>query len=226
MNGSAPDHHPDNDLDITALVAAEFHELKNQLGQLALTLDESLRAHPQAEEMLREPRLFTRTIIDRLVQVLTLYKHDRHRLPLNVEAHVPADFLDELLAEARSLAGRRLVIDGSAVDAPPFWFFDRYLISVAMTTALHNALKFARREIHVTVTARDGGLLISLRDDSAGYPPHILAHQGRLPGKSATGTGLGLFFAQTIAQAHENNGRRGELRLENADGALFSIWLP
>ncbi len=213
-------------IELAALAASQFHELKNQLGQLALALDEVATSHPDSAAALREPRINCRAIVERLVQILTLYKRDEGRLLLNVEAHDPAEFLNELAAETRTLCGPRLTIMARHDTAPPFWFFDRYLVQIALSNALHNALKFARARIEISAEARDGGLLLSVRDDSAGYPAHILADQGRQPGPSASGTGLGLFFAHSIAQAHDNQGRRGELRLTNADGACFQLWLP
>lgn len=213
-------------IDLNALAASEFHELKNQLGHLALALDEVAAAHPDSADALREPRINCRGIVDRLVQILTLYKSDQGRLLLNVEAHNPADFIEELVAESRSLASRRLTIEARVDAAPPFWFFDRYLLQIALLNAVHNALKYARARIEIGAEAQDGGLLLYVRDDSDGYPAHILANQGREPGKSATGTGLGLYFAQSIAHGHGNQGRFGEMRLENRDGARFSLWLP
>lgn len=213
-------------MDFSALAASEFHELKNQLGHLALALDEVAISLPASAEALRAPRINCRAIVDRLVQILTLYKEDRGGPLLNIEARNPADFVEELVADCRGLAGTRLRIEACHALAPPFWFFDHYLVQIALLNALHNALKYARARIEIAAEAVDGGLLLSVRDDSDGYPEHILANQGMAPGKSAGGTGLGLFFAQSIARAHENQGRVGHLRLENRDGARFSLWLP
>lgn len=223
MNQDAPSPPK---IDLSALAASEFHELKNQLGHLALALDEVAISQPASAEALRGPRINCRAIVDRLVQILTLYKEDCGGLLLNIEARNPAEFVEDLVADCRGLAGARLQIAARHEQAPPFWFFDHYLVQLALLNALHNALKYARTRIEIGAEALDGGLLLSVRDDSDGYPEHILANQGMAPGKSATGTGLGLFFAQSIARAHENQGRVGEMRLENRDGARFNLWLP
>jgi signal transduction histidine kinase len=213
-------------VDLNTFLAAQIHELKNDLGQLALSLDEIALSHPEAAEFLKSSRFHTGAIVDRLVQVLTLYRHESGKLLLNLEAHDPRAFIEELAAEARSLAGTRVRVECQVQNAPPFWFFDRYLTAVAMMTALHNALEFASRVIEIGARSEDGGLCLYVRDDSNGYPPHIIENQGIQPGKSAGGTGLGLYFAQVIARAHENNGREGRLQLENNNGALFTMWLP
>lgn len=213
-------------IDLTQLMASEFHELKNQLGQLTLVLRDTAGAHPEMAEALSEPRMICHRISDRLVQVLTLYKSGQDSLSLNIEAHSPADFIEEMRVQAASLAGRRLTLETRCEKAPPFWFFDRYLTEMALLNALHNALQYAREHLVLSAEASDGGLLLQVRDDSAGYPAHILENQGREPGQNVSGTGLGLYFARVIAQAHENNGRHGDIRLSNEDGAVFSLWLP
>ncbi len=214
------------EFDLAALAAAEFHELKNQISELAFTLDEVGSRHPGAAADLIQVRLDCRSIMERLVQILTLYKNGQQALQLNVEAHSPSELIEELVADCRGLARNGVVIEAETGKAPPFAFFDRYLAHIAMLNAVHNALRFARARIVVGVEAQAGGLNFYVRDDSEGYPSHILENQGHRPGRSASGTGLGLFFAQTIARAHVNGERRGELRLENKGGACFSLWLP
>jgi signal transduction histidine kinase len=216
----------DSGFDLTILMASEFHELKNQLGHLTLILGDIAVENQGCAAQLKEPRLLCQRIGDRLVQVLTLYKSHQEQLGLNIEAQSPSDFLEEIQAQATSLAGARLTIVTQAEQAPPFWFFDRYLIEIALLNAVHNALQYARTTIVLRAEPLDDGLLLTIRDDSDGYPRHILDNQGHDLSKHATGTGLGLFFAHTIAESHENKGRKGRLTLANDGGALFSLWLP
>jgi nitrogen-specific signal transduction histidine kinase len=72
----------------------------------------------------------------------------------------------------------------------------------------------------------EGCLALTVRDDSAGYPEHILASAAANTPCQSTGTGLGLQFSRVIAQSHDNRGRRGELRLHNDQGAVFCLLLP
>ncbi len=215
-------------LDLAGLMATEFHELKNQLGQLTLMLDEQGAEHPELAPRLNAPRLLCQRIVDRLVQVLTLYKQGHQQLSLNIEAIPPTEFAEQLAAQAHSLAGGRLRVTVQAEAAPPFWFMDRYLVETAMLNAVHNGLEYARAEISISVRSEDGGLSLCVHDDSDGYPAHILDNQGQAPGRSGigSGTGLGLYFARAIAAAHENRGRRGRLSLSNDAGAVFCLWLP
>ncbi len=215
-----------NAVDLAVLMATEFHEIKNQLGQLSLMLGETLVERPDLAQTLNEPRLLCERISERLVQVLTLYKSGQERLTLNIEAHSPADFVEQIRAQAASLAGPRIEVVARTDDAPPFFFFDRYLVELAMLNAVHNALQYARRRIEISAMTDVGSLGFQVHDDSDGYPAHILDNQGHMPTQRAGGTGLGLYFARVIAHAHDNRGRHGELRLTNEKGAVFTMLLP
>jgi signal transduction histidine kinase len=213
-------------IDLPALMASEFHELKNQLGQLTLMLDEQGNKTPELAEHLNAPRLLCQRIVDRLVQVLTLYKSGQQQLSPNLQALSPGDFVEQIAAQASSLSGGRVRIVTRLEQAPPFWFFDRYLTEIALLNAVHNALQYARDTIEISAEDVDGGLRLQVRDDSDGYPAHLLEHQAQAPAEHASGTGLGLYFAHAIAEAHENQGRIGRLTLSNDAGAVFSLWLP
>lgn len=215
-------------LDTNDLFAALLHEMKNNLALLGLTLDD-IQQHSGAhqDEQLHTARLLCERVIDRLRQSLMLYKKGNERFVLNVDANSTRDFLRELAETADSLGGGRLAIDASlADDVPEVWFFDRNLVEMAMISAVHNSLTYAASRISIEGGMADGMIRFSIRDDSEGYPAHILECVGQDRPFSAKGTGLGLTFAKIIAQAHENRGRRGELRLTNDGGAVFSLLLP
>lgn len=214
--------------DSNDLFAALLHEMKNNLGLLALTLDE-MSTHPGGDhaEQLQCSRLLCERVIDRLRQSLLLYKKGNDRFLLNVEACPVRDFVRELAQTADSLAGGRLDIEVALADAAPdLWFFDRNLVEMALVSAIHNSIQYAASRIGIEAGLSDGMLRFTVRDDSPGYPEHILDCVARNLPFSARGTGLGLTFAKLIAQAHDNRGRQGELRLANDGGAILSLLLP
>lgn len=214
--------------DSNDLFAALLHEMKNNLGLLALTLDE-MRTHPNGDhaEQLQSSRLLCERVIDRLRQSLLLYKKGNDRFVLNVEACPVRDFVRELGQTAESLAGGRLDIEVALADAAPeLWFFDRNLVEMALVSAIHNSIHYATSRIGIEAGLGDGMLRLTVRDDSPGYPEHILDCVARDLPFSARGTGLGLTFAKLIAQTHENRGRHGELRLANDGGAVLNLLLP
>lgn len=219
-------------IDLQSLTAAGIHELKNLLGQLTLSLDEIAQADcPGVASQIASARFASRRIADRMVELLTLYKLDGGKQAFTMDAHSPADFLEDVQQEAHSLAAGRLTVGmACAADATPFWFFDRELVQGALMNAIHNALLHARSRITLQMQTHEGWLKFSVEDDGPGYPPELLQADLAAPraSNSSTGTGLGLYFAQAVAKAHENKGRVGQVELANAagGGAVFGLLLP
>lgn len=212
--------------DTTDMHAALMHELKNNLGQLTMSLDGIPRqGNPEHDHKLDEARLICQRSVERLQQILLVYKAERQTLRPAIDAYSPLDLLREMGDNAQSLARGRLTIEVLLGDeVPAIWFFDRGLVEMALLNALHNALAYARSNIRIEADIEDGQLVFTVRDDSSGYPPQILA--GLDAAACGKGTGLGLRFSRMIAELHENQGRVGYLRLGNDPGAVFSLLLP
>lgn len=211
------------------LYAALMHEMKNNLGLLAITIDHvPLTGESPHDHVVDNARLLCQRVVDRLHQSLLLYKAGRQKLTPAVDAYSPGELVDELRATAKSLARERLRVDMHvAENTPDIWFFDRALVEMALINAIHNSLEYAQSHICIHVgMENDDTLVMAVQDDSPGFPEHILrSFTDRQPYRS-TGTGLGLQFARLIAEAHENRGKTGNLRLGNDDGAVFSLLLP
>jgi signal transduction histidine kinase len=208
--------------------AALIHELKNNLGLLSMTLD----TIPDTGDATRDAaldaaRMQCQGVVERLQQALLVYKANQGRLIPTIDAYSPHDLVDELTRRAEGLAhGRVQVVSEVAADVPPIGFFDRDLVEMALINAVHNSLVYARSGIRIEAGMQDGCLEFSVRDDSEGFPAHILASLADGTPYRARGTGLGLQFARLIAEAHENRGRHGALRLANDGGAVFSLIVP
>lgn len=216
-----------NPLGLNTLAAASMHEVKNLLGQLTLSLDGIAEAGcPSATDQISGARFACRRIVDRLNEMLTLYKLEGGHLAPNIDAHSPIDFLEDLMHEARTLTAGRFMIDLHQDHAPPFWFFDRELAQSALMNALHNALGFARTRITLSAEQEGEFLVFRISDDGPGFPQALLNDNFEAPRASQQGTGLGLYFANSVAQVHENKGRIGKVALANQDGAVFSLHLP
>ncbi|MBI5330500.1 MAG: sensor histidine kinase [Betaproteobacteria bacterium] len=214
--------------DLIDMHAALMHELKNNLGLLTMILDAVPPAGlPEHDAKVDEARLLCQRSMERLQQALYLYKAEGGVLHPMIDAYSPLELLQELGDNARSLARGRLEVEILAGERlPDLWFYDRSLVEIALHNALHNALAYARTRIRIEADLLDGHLAFTVRDDSAGYPAAILACGGEHAVESVKGTGLGLRFAQLLAELHENQGRRGALRLYNDQGAVFSLLLP
>ncbi|MGV8991076.1 MAG: sensor histidine kinase [Thiobacillus sp.] len=208
--------------------AALIHELKNNLGLLSMTIDSiPTQGDPTQDEPIDSARLQCQEVVDRLQQALLIYKASNQPIRPNIDAYSPHDLLNMIKERAVSLSRGRLQVQVDiALDTPEIWFFDRDLIEMALINAIHNSLSHAHMGIEIKAELIEGCLALIVRDDSAGYPEHILASvEKNLPCR-ASGTGLGLQFSRLIAQSHQNQGRTGELRLHNDAGAVFCLLLP
>jgi K+-sensing histidine kinase KdpD len=165
--------------------------------------------------------------VDRLHQALLLYKAADGRIQPTLDAYSPHDLVHQIRDQANALARGRLRVEVAvAEDLPPLWFYDRDLVEMALINAIHNALAYARSTIRIEAAVEAGSLALRVRDDSPGYPEHVLGNLADGRAYPATGTGLGLQFSRLIAQSHDNRGRSGELRLHNDSGAVFCLLLP
>jgi len=214
--------------DTSDMHAALMHELKNNLGQLTMTLDGMpVLGIPEHDRKVDDARLICQRSVERLREALLVYKAADQTLRPFIDAYSPLDMLRELRDNASSLARNRLTVDTLVGDqVPDLWFFDWNLVELAMLNAIHNALAYARSGIRIEADMQDGFLAFTVRDDSEGYPQQVLASAGESVASGGKGSGLGLRFARLIAELHENQGRNGTLRLYNDGGAVFSLLLP
>ncbi len=208
--------------------AALIHELKNHLGLLGMTLERvPLCGDVEHDEPLDAARLLCQSVADRLQQALWLYKANQGPLTPNIDAYSPHDLINALAARTKALSRNRFVVEARlAGNLPAVAFFDRDLVEMAMTNAIQNSLAYARSRIVLEGGMLDGCLALTVRDDSDGYPSHVLESVAAGTPYRSHGTGLGLQFSRLIAQLHENRGRTGALQLANDRGAVFRLVLP
>jgi signal transduction histidine kinase len=215
-------------MEVDDLYAALLHEMKNNLALLTMTIGNLPYYGQEAlDEKLDAARLLGQVTSDRLTQGLFIYKSVKNGIVLNaVNAYSPEDFIQELAQHIQSLKKKLKVSARVDPDVPEIWFFDRNMLEMALINAAHNSIAYAREQIQIRASVKDGMLAISVDDDSDGYPAHILEAVADGQPLQSSGTGLGLRFAKLIANAHENQGRCGELHLYNDNGAVFEIRVP
>jgi signal transduction histidine kinase len=202
-------------MSFTEVAALTIHDVKNKLAQLAGRAErngdaETVRSALEAAQTLTE--------------LLTYYKSESGGLRLDVEAHSPADLVEELVRESRGVSA--IAIEQDCANAPALGFYDETLVRMVLFNALHNALRFARSRIRVGAGEQDGYCIFTVKDDGDGYPDSVLADHGASAPVSRGGTGLGLRLAERIAEQHENAGLRGGIELSNDSGAVFTLRLP
>lgn len=212
----------------TDFYAALIHEMKNNLGLLAMTIDQiPMVGEVTHDEAVDAARLLCLGVTGRLQAASYIYKANQHDMTAAIDAYSPHDLVREIHAQAKALSRGHFEIESSLdSDVPAIWFFDRDLVEMALINAIHNSLTYAQSRIWIEVHQVNDCLELVVRDDSAGYPDHVLESVALGTPYRSVGTGLGLQFAKMIAQMHENQGRTGSLRLYNDQGAVFSLQLP
>jgi signal transduction histidine kinase len=202
-------------MSFSEIAALTIHDVKNRLARLAA------RAEGKGDtETLRTALEAAAT----LTQLLAFYKSENGILRPDIEAHAPADLIEELVEEGKGIGTVRLRLEADA--APTLAFYDEALVRMVLANALHNAMRYARQEIVVSCVEQDGQIAFVVRDDGAGYPDSVLADAGDSAPVTRDGTGLGLRLARRVAELHENAGRRGRLLLGNDRGGVFTLRLP
>jgi len=142
--------------------------------------------------------------------------------------------MEELVDESVAAAGfaQDEVRVRAAVARPlPHVRGDRERLRQVLVNLIDNAVKYspAGDEVEVSAAAENGTLRIAVRDNGPGIAPEhqrlIFEKFGRakVAGKAKPGTGLGLFIARSIAEAHG-----GSIEVASAPerGATFTLELP
>jgi signal transduction histidine kinase len=122
----------------------------------------------------------------------------------------------------------KLGTDTSGAVVPLVVYADRLRIFEVISNLIRNAINFSsdEKDVLVTTAKKDGQAVVEIKDRGSGISPEMMP---RLFSKFSTdkekgGTGLGLFIAKNIVEAHggriwaENNG--------DGPGATFTFALP
>jgi signal transduction histidine kinase len=134
-------------------------------------------------------------------------------------------------AVASAAIGQDEVPINAKVHRPlPMLRGDRARLRQVLANLIENAVKWsdAGEAVEVEVSAHNGRVSVSVRDGGPGIPRDeqavIFEKFGRAKGGTGrAGTGLGLFIARSIAEAH---GGSVDVRSVPGEGATFTLVLP
>jgi signal transduction histidine kinase len=196
------------------------HDLKNALGSLEGQLEALI---DQPDPVLAHTAYIHCTELRRqFVQFLAVYGSS-DALAAHCEDESPIEVLQSLTRMAQikamtlpSTPRIKLLQDQ---QIPPFWYLDRRLVSMAMEAALHNASRFARKDVTLRAREDDGYLVLVVEDDGPGL--------GAVDPNDHS-TGLGTMLCQAVAKAHRSAERVGRATMQNRPegGVRFELWLP
>lgn len=193
--------------DLAALVV---HDLKNALGALESQL-ETLADHPDTA-LARRSWQYCRELRQRFVMFLSLYGIDGD-MRAQVTDESPLGNLEHVCRAASTLedGGAPIELGPLARSAPPFWFFDRRLVRLALEAALHNARRYARGRIVLDVREEDGCLVFSVDDDGPGLGAPAVNGEEHA-------TGLGTALCHAVAHAHRTTRHDGRVNAGQPPG--------
>jgi len=217
--------------DFVSLVS---HELRSPMAAVigsARTLQERWRelSPEQRESFLALIEHETKRLNELVSDVL-----DTSRIEAGSFTYSFADVdLGELVQESAAAAesGQDEVRITSKVHRPlPLVRGDRERLRQVLTNLLDNAVKYSPSggEVEVDALAENGRINVEVRDRGPGVAPEhhafIFEKFGRVSGEQAKpGTGLGLFIARSIAEAH---GGSLVVHSRPGAGAIFTLALP
>lgn len=222
--------------DMTMFLASAIHDMKNSLSVLTGFMEDSLsdpELRNQAVCQKMAPMLYeVKRLNANLLELLTIYKVDRKFYPFDLAEQA----VDELVAEIEQQSATLLNTQNVRLelDVPDglYWYYDRDLVMGVVSHALNNASRYTRGHLRLAAAEVDGFLELRVEDDGAGYPKAMI-EQGIAVNRGTSfqtgSTGLGLYFSAMVAKMHKNQGRVGEIRLENGGklgGGCFVLRLP
>lgn len=224
-----------NRIDFSAVLASAVHDMKNSLCLLTKSIEDvgnHFPADTEEAEKIAVIHYEASRMNTSLVQILSLYRADLNELPLNLDEHFADDLIDELLATNKNYITQKKVSVSTDVQDGLSWYFDVNLINVLLNDVLINAMRYGNTKINIGVKEVSGLFQIIIEDDGPGYPESMLKNTltNMRDFDISTGrTGLGLFFARMIAEAHVNDDIKGNIQLTNGGslgGSVFTLELP
>ena len=196
------------------------------LGRPGLTPERQDRARESIVSETRRLERLTRDLAD-------ASRMAAGRFQVALGSYDLAEIVREQVELARARAEQHTIRFEGPADAPPS-LCDRDRVAQVVSNLLANAMKYTPGgEIRVRIDVEDTRALITVRDQGPGIPPErledIFEPHVRLPGGASAsgerpkGSGLGLYIARGIVEAHG-----GRIWAENspAGGASFTFCLP
>ncbi len=223
-------------INFSVFLASMAHDMKNSLGMLLNEVEEALidcedKNSPSHNHLSLMQYEATRVNYN-LIQLLTLYKMEQDQLSANISLYVVADFIEENVLQNKPLLDYKKIEITTECPDDLNWFFDRNLISGIVNNVLNNAFRYTKSRIKISAAEKDGYLVLSIEDDGIGYPDEMLNADIQTCKDTSfkTGsTGLGLYFASTVASMHKNKGMEGFVSISNDSeygGSCFTLTLP
>ena len=214
-------------------LAMVTHDMKNPVsiivGYAEMLLNDS-GARSECREMLVSIDSSARGLLHLIMNFLDLSKIEAGALRLQRTAICINDVLRQVVRYQRPLAHAKQIEVIEDLAPVPALHVDRSQMDRVFVNLIGNAIKFTpvSGRVAVRTAQRNGTVEVRISDTGPGIPseqvPQLFAKYQRLsPATQIEGTGLGLFIAKSMIDAHG-----GRVRVESAPGhgATFIVSLP
>ena len=236
QNSMRSDVDDEHQIDFASVMAVAVHDMKNSLSLLLHNIEQLSEVIPETAPTSKQGIVDLHYEASRmnttLVQVLSLYRCGLNSLPLHVDESFMLDVLEELADSNATYTKQRGIKVEIDVDDELSWYIDQDLIFLLLNDVVVNSMRYGAKLIKLAAKIENDKLHISVEDDGQGYPQSMLdmscaemnavsINEGR--------TGLGLYFAKMIANAHKNKDQQGSIQLSNSSdrgGSVFTVILP
>lgn len=224
-----------NNIDFSTVLASSVHDMKNSVSMLIASLQgvlvEMPPANAQQAEQINILHYEASRINNELVQLLSIYRMQQDRLPMNIDQHFVVDVLEDQVARNFPLIESRKVALTVECEPDLEAYFDADLVGSVIQNVLVNGCRYTKGRLLLSAQMHEDTLCLTVADDGEGFPEHMLEYplklsQGPCEGDS---TQLGLYFASIIAQMHKVDTRIGSIALRNGEplgGGVFEFRLP
>lgn len=210
------------------------HDIKVPLTVILGYTEMLTDPEPPVDQIPKDPLMRIRESGERIhalvCNFLDLSRIEAGRLRLDVRPFDLRAMLANTMEQHSAWAHRKglsLELAGEALDRV---VADELQLERVITNLIANAIKYTPSGGHITVSTGhiDGRVAVAVQDNGRGIPadelPHLFEKYRRVrEAKRTEGTGLGLFIAKTIVEAHG-----GDIRVESApgEGSTFTLLLP
>jgi len=211
------------------------HEIRQPLTVMRAEAEQALRVskadsgfREMLSSQLQHVELLARTVSD----LMELAQSDKDEITLNCQIEDLSELIQAAIDGMRLKSNENNIQISGTVQRNIVGLFDAGQLWRLVLNLLDNAIKFSGPEgrIDVALTAHDGRALLSISDTGCGIPAHEQSRifergyrTGSARRSAIPGTGLGLHFARSIAQAH---GGTIEVVSVPGHGSCFRVSLP
>jgi signal transduction histidine kinase len=217
------------------IVSIVSHDLKNPLGAILLALGILKRrllregADGKVVDSIGNIENSARRMSRMIDDLLDLSRIQAGTLPIQKEIFDLKGLAVEIVEQLRPIAERKQLALDSVAGPPLKVIGDRDRIAQVVSNLVGNAIKFTPDggRIAVRIQSEAGRAQMSVADSGPGisreHLPHVFEKLWQAPETAAGGTGLGLYIARGIVDAH---GGQISVDSRTGEGSEFRFTIP